>query len=135
MIIQFELFYPYPILYIEKRDGSEESEKSGLVYESPCRDCDAVCIGEIGRSLKTRKREHFDAVKRMDVEKSALCQHVVDFDHFIARAEAKIVKMKAHYSKRRTAKSSFINQRVTELNVLNWIDSANMPVVYGMLMD
>ena len=94
-------------------------KKSALVYEIPCRDCDTVYIGETGRSLKTRKREHFDAVKRMDVEKSALCQHVVDFDHFIARAEAKIVKLKVNYSKRRTAKNSFINQRVTELNVLN----------------
>ena len=44
-----------------------ESEKSGLVYEIPCRDCDAVFIGETGHSLKTRKREHFDAVKRMNV--------------------------------------------------------------------
>ena len=48
-----------------------ESEKSGLVYEIPCHDCDAVYIGEIGRNLRTRKREHFDAVKRMEVKKSA----------------------------------------------------------------
>ena len=50
-----------------------ESEKSRLGFEIPCRDCDAVCIGETGRSLKTRKRKHFDAVKRMEVKKSALC--------------------------------------------------------------
>ena len=48
-----------------------EFEKSGLAYKIPCRDCDAVYIGETGRSLKTRKREHFNAVKRMDVKKSA----------------------------------------------------------------
>ena len=112
-----------------------ESEKSGLVYEIPCRDCDAVYIGETGRSLKTRKREHFDAVKRMDVKKSALCQHIVDFDHFIAWDKAQILKMEANYSKRRTAESFFINQRAAEVNVLNRIDGANMPVVYGMLMD
>ena len=111
------------------------SEKSGLVYEIPCRDCDAVYIGETGRSLKTRKREHFDAVKRMDVKKSALCQHIVDFDHFIAWDKAKILKMEANYSKRRSAESFFINQRAAEVNVLNRIDGANMPVVYGMLMD
>ena len=97
--------------------------------------CDAVYIGETGRSLKTRKSERFDAVKRMDVNKFVLCQHIVDFDHFIAWDEAKILKMKANYSKRRTAESFFINQRATEVNVLNRFDGANMPVVYGMLMD
>ena len=65
-----------------------ESEKSELVHEIPCRDCDAVYIRETGRSLKNRKRERFDAVKRIDVKKSALCQHIVDFD--IAWDEAKI---------------------------------------------
>ena len=65
----------------EPKDSFVESEKIGLVYEIPC-DCDAVYIGETGRSLKTRKFEHFEAVKRMDVTKSTLCQHIVDFDHF-----------------------------------------------------
>ena len=62
----------------------------------PCRDCDAVYIGETGRSLKTRKREHFDAVKRMNVKKFALCQHIADFNHFIAWDKAKILKMEAN---------------------------------------
>ena len=56
-------------VFRKPKDRIVESEKSGLVYEIPCRDCDAVYIGETGRSLKTRKREHFDAVKRMDVKK------------------------------------------------------------------
>ena len=56
-----------------------ESEKSGLAYEILCGYWDAVYIGQTGFSLKTRKREDFDAVIRMDVKKSALCQHVVDF--------------------------------------------------------
>ena len=55
------------------KDRFVESEKSGLGFEIQCRDCDAVCIGETGRSLKTTKRKHFGAVKRMDVTKSALC--------------------------------------------------------------
>ena len=63
-------------------------------------------------------------------------KHIVDFDHFIAWDEAKILKMEANYSKRRTAKLiTGENQRATEVNVLKRIDGANMPVVYGMLMD
>ena len=122
-------------VFCKPKDLNVKSEKSGLVYEIPCRDCDAVHIGETGRSIKTRKREHFDAVKRMDVKKSALCQNIVDFDHFIAWDETKVLKMEAIYSKRRTVESFFINQRATEVNVLNRIDGANMSVVYGLLMD
>ena len=39
--------------------------------------------------------------------------------------------MEANYSKRCTEESFFINQKATEVNVLNRIDGANMPIVYG----
>ena len=38
----------------------------------------------------------------------------------------------AHFAQRR---GFFINQRATEVSVLIRIDGANMPVVYGMLID
>jgi len=56
-------------IFRKPKDVLSDSDKSGLVYEIPCRDCDAVCIGETGRSLKTRKREHMEAVKGMDLKK------------------------------------------------------------------
>ena len=46
--------------------------------------CDAVYVGETGRSLNTRKKEHVKAVKEMNLQKSALCQHIATCDHFIA---------------------------------------------------
>ena len=57
------------------------------------------------------------------------------FYHFLAWMKLKFFKGKPYYTKRRTAESFFINQRATEVNVLNRIDGANIPVVYGMLMD
>ena len=42
-------------VFRKPKDRIVESEKSGLVYEIPCRDCDAVYIGETGRSLKNQK--------------------------------------------------------------------------------
>ena len=40
-------------VFCKPMDRNVESEKSGLVYEIPCRDFDAVYIGETGRSLKS----------------------------------------------------------------------------------
>ena len=58
-------------------------QKCGLVYQISCRDCNAVYVGETGRSVRTRKREHADAVKTFNTKKPALSQHVMDFDHRI----------------------------------------------------
>ena len=74
-----------------------ESEKSGLVYEISGRGGDAICIGKTRRSLLTKKRRHYDTVKRMVTKKSGLYQHIVDFDYFITWNEAKISKMEANY--------------------------------------
>ena len=40
-------------------------------------------VGETERSVRTSKREHDDAVKTFNTKKSALSQHVMDFDHRI----------------------------------------------------
>ena len=49
-------------------------------------------LGETGRSVRTRKREHADAVKSFSTKKSALSQHVMDFDHRIDWDNVKILK-------------------------------------------
>ena len=40
-------------------------------------------VGETGRSVRTRKQEHADAIKTFNTRKSALSQHVMDFKHII----------------------------------------------------
>ena len=65
-------------------------------------------MGRPGVVKKDQKSEHFYAVKKkMGVKKSALSQHIVDFDYFTVWDEPKILKMEANQSKRRTAESFF----------------------------
>ena len=49
-------------------------------------------VGETGCSVGTREREHADAVKTFNTKKSALSQHVIDFDHGIDWNNVKILK-------------------------------------------
>ena len=88
-------------IFCKPKDKVLDKEKSGLVYQISCRDCDAVYIGEIRRSFETRKREHIDAVKNFDLKKSALCQHVAENDHFIDWDNAKILRREPYWHKRR----------------------------------
>ena len=48
-------------------------EKSCLVYQVPCFDCDFVYIGQTKRDLKSRLAEHKLAIRNQEPEKSALC--------------------------------------------------------------
>ena len=120
-------------IFCKPKDKVFDKEKSGLVYQISCRDCDAVYIGETGRSLETRKREHIDAVKNFDLKKSALCQHVAENDHFIDWDNAKILRREPHWHKRRIAEGYLINQKSLELNVLNRNDGLIVPSVYKSL--
>ena len=43
-------------VFRKPKDVICDEKKCGLVYEIPCRDCDSVCVGEIGSSLNTGKK-------------------------------------------------------------------------------
>ena len=92
-------------LFRKPKDVINFEQKRGLVCQISCRDCNAVYVGETERSIRTRKREHADAVKTFNTKKSALSQHVMDFDHRIDWDDVKIVKSESHAYRRRVAES------------------------------
>ena len=47
-------------------------QKRDLLFQISCRDCNAVYVGKTGRGVRTRKREHADAVKTFNTKKSTL---------------------------------------------------------------
>ena len=87
-------------------------------------------VGKTGRRVRTRKREHADAVKTFNTKKSALSQHVMDFDHRISWDNDKILKSESHAYKRRVAENFLINQKVCLCYVINHNDGAYFPAVY-----
>ena len=79
-------------LFRKPKDAINFEQKRGLVYRISCRDCNPVYVGETGRSVRTRKRGHAGAVKTFNTKKSALSQHVMDFDHRIDWDNFKLLK-------------------------------------------
>ena len=65
------------------KDSIAEHEKNRLVYKIPCADCEFVYVGQTKRDLKSRVAEHKRAVKNVEPEKTALCKHLMLFDHRI----------------------------------------------------
>ena len=62
--------------------------KKGVVYEVPCGEYDHVYIGDTGRSLKERIKEHQCAMKK--IRNSGIVAHAFQQQH-------KVKCMKQHY--------------------------------------
>ena len=112
-------------------------EKCCLVYQVPCfhKDCgfhcDFVYIGQTNRDLKSRLAEHKLAIRNQEPEKSALCEHSIQFDHLIDWNNSKVLKTEAHHSKRLTSEAWFSNSHP---HVMNRSDGDSLPQVYRRLI-
>jgi len=43
---------------VAPKDRTEKEDQTGVVYHIPCTDCSSVYVGETGRKLKVRLKEH-----------------------------------------------------------------------------
>ena len=121
-------------LFRKPKDAINFEHKCSLVYQISCRDRNAVYVGETGRSVRTRKWEHADAVKTFNTKKSALSQHVMDFDHRIDWDNVKILMSESHAYRCRITESFLINQKACSCNVINRNDGAYFPTVYSVFV-
>ena len=74
-------------LLVRPKVRIRESEATGVVYQVPCASCPTTYVGQTGRRLDQRLREHRRAVESADFTSSALaehawsCHHPVDLDN------------------------------------------------------
>ena len=72
------------------KDKVPAEKQSGVVYKIPC-SCGKVYLGETKRRLETRLKEHKDACRRGELEKSAIAEHAWTNDHAIKWEETSVV--------------------------------------------
>ena len=113
------------------KDPLKDHEKSCLVYQVPCLDCDSIYIGQTKRDLKSRLDEHKRAIKNQLPQNSALCEHSMIFDHKIDWTSSTILKIEHDYTKLLFSESWFINQKQ---HVINRNDGKTLPSVYKKLL-
>ncbi len=90
-------------------------QTTGIVYKTPCTDCDKVYIGETSIISKTRKEEHKEDSdearlkhytrgnrKRSEKEfnKSAITDHVSQNNHTLSWKEASIIAQEGNWFRR-----------------------------------
>ena len=71
------------------KDSVDESQKPG-VYHIPC-ECGLVNMGETGRNLSKRLKEHKTNCEKAELDKLAVAKHAWTYDHRINWDEANIL--------------------------------------------
>jgi len=56
-------------IMVHPKDKVPREEVSECVYKIPCKNCDKVCIGEMGRPFVTKLNEHKKEVEQKDKTK------------------------------------------------------------------
>ena len=85
-------------LLVKKRPAP--SKTFGVVYVIKCSDCSWNYVGETGRSLQERQKEHSRAIRDMDVDRSEIARHAVETGHRVDPMAAAVVDKDSDWRRR-----------------------------------
>ena len=132
---------------VHPKDKRSHMDTAGVLYRISCKQCPRNYIGETGRRLGVRIKEHQDDVKKKvnvrytrnqrkmsteDYNKSALTDHTTQQNHVIDWDSTKIVGREDQYLRRQIRESIRIRQETKPLNR----DKGNYPLpsLWGPLL-
>ena len=98
------------------KDPVPAHQQAGVVYKIPCSDCSKSYIGQTGRTLAQRVKEHQRAVRTFDVNNSALAEHVISTNHRIDWDNTTVIDRHAFTHPRCTMESWHIHKEEDALN-------------------
>ena len=97
--------------------------KQGGVYFIPCKECPKVYIGQTGRALQTRLREHQSYVGRRMHEK-AVFKHMFDTNHALDWENSRFLYRNSNEKQRLVVESALI-QHLPNFNLMHGTSSVN----------
>ena len=112
------------------KDTIPNCEKPGVVYSIPCSTCDLCYIGQTGRTLTDRKKEHMAAVKSNAISTSALAEHSCLTGHKIAWDHSRVLAIQPHWDKRCYLESWTIRSTERTMNS----DYGSLSPIYNCLL-
>ena len=77
-------------MLVHPKDKIPEDMKTGVVYQIQCGTCKKTHIGQTGRTLKHRVKEHRRALISHNANFSAVAEHALRENHDITWDEARV---------------------------------------------
>ena len=111
---------------VHPKDKVTQEDKSGLVYQIKCGDCEASYVGETGRKLKERVKEHHKN------KASPIGEHLSRASHSFTNDEVSILHQEPDWFRRGVAEAIYIHRETPSLNK----DSGrhNLPAIYREIL-
>ena len=112
-------------LLVHPKDKEEDLNKAGVVYKVDCKECDASYIGQTGRHLKERIKEHRSALEKGNTQNSGIAEHAYEAHHEISWDTVCVLDQESNTNRRlvreslhiRTAKPSMNRESGVEIPV------------------
>ncbi len=103
---------PYNIIrghLVHPKDKVKKYDKTGVVYQIQCSDCDSSYVGETERSLKKRISEH-------QRSSSPVGAHMIERHHSFSEKEVSIGHQEGNWFRRGVAEAIHISSSNPDLN-------------------
>ena len=101
---------------VHPKDPVSMKERKGVVYSIPCTARPKVYIGQTGRCLKLRLKEHDRALKNGDVAASAVAEHTWTTGHGMDLSKSTVLDCHPHTTTRCLLESWHIQSSTDNLN-------------------
>ena len=112
---------------VKPKDQTPKEKQCGLVYDIKCFNCNQYCIGETGRNLGVRFKEH---TSRKGVD-SSVKEHIREHGHECRIEEVKVLDREDNWLRRKIKEAIYINRNKPELNRDQGLE---LPPVYSTLL-
>ena len=99
------------------KDPLPDSSQSNIVYKINCLDCDASYVGQSGRQLNTRVKEHKSHIIRNNPNRSVITEHRLNYGHDFDWENVKILDHEPFYHKRLVSEMLYIKRQKNSLNL------------------
>ena len=97
------------------KDTLEPTKQDGVVYKIPC-ECGKVYIGETGRAMQDRIKEHDRDIRLAPTQTSAVSEHANETEHLPIWKEVKFIDRDPHWYTRRVKEAIHIRLRPNNIN-------------------
>ena len=100
---------------VRPNDGVDPNKQDGVVYKIPCQ-CGKVYIGETGRSMHKRIKEHDRDIRLARTQTSVVSEHANKFGHYPLWDEVKFIDRDQHWNTRKVKEAIHIRLHPKNIN-------------------